>query len=124
MAPYLTLLCLTPLLRIKGHGRPLAACIRGANIPDSKLLKATLEAIVVGRPAPTLEKPQHLCLDKGYDNAPAEAMVTEAGYVPHIRRIGEEKLYNQQEKTHPARRWVMERLWFRCWQELDPNLTF
>lgn len=61
------------------------------------------------RPAPTAEKPQHLCLDKGYDNAPAEAIVTEAGYVPHIKRIGEEKRDEQGEKTHPARRWVVER---------------
>jgi len=94
---------------VEGHGRPLAACISGANVPDSKLLKATLEAIVVVRPTPTAEKPQHLCLDKGYDNAPAETIVTEAGYIPHIRRIGEEKLDDQQEKTHPARRWVVER---------------
>ena len=27
----------------------------------------------------------------------------------HIRRIGEEKLDEQGEKTHPARRWVVER---------------
>lgn len=64
---------------------------------------------MVERPQPTQEAPQHLCLDKGYDNAPAEAIVIEAGYVPHIRRIGEEKLDDQQEKTHPARRWVVER---------------
>ncbi len=66
------------------------------------------------RPAPTEQEPQHLCLDRGYDNAPAEAVVAEAGYVPHItpikpRRIGEEKLDEQREKTHPARRWVVER---------------
>ncbi len=61
------------------------------------------------RPAPTEEEPQHLCLDKGYDNAPAEAIVTEAGYVPHIRRIGEEKTDGAGQKTHPARRWVVER---------------
>ncbi len=66
------------------------------------------------RPLPTEDAPQHLCLDKGYDNAPAAAIVTEAGYVPHIapikpRRIGQEKLDEQQEKTHPARRWVVER---------------
>jgi len=35
--------------------------------------------------------------------------VTEAGYMPHIRRIGEEKLDPQQQKTYPARRWVVER---------------
>ncbi len=61
------------------------------------------------RPMPTAEHPQHLCLDKGYDNAPAEVVVLEAGYVPHMRRIGEEKLDEQREKTHPARRWVVER---------------
>ena len=72
-------------------------------------MRATLEAIVVSRPEPTEEAPQHLCLDKGYDNAPAEAVVTGAGYVPHIRRIGEEKLDESREKTHPARRWVVER---------------
>ena len=94
---------------VEGHGRPLAVAIGGANTPDAKLLKATLEAIVVERPTPTKETPQHLCLDKGYDNAPAEAIVTAAGYVPHIRRIGEEKLDDQQQKTHPARRWVVER---------------
>ena len=65
--------------------------------------------MVVERPAPTEAEPQHLCLDKGYDNAPAEAIALEAGYVPHIRRIGEEKLDERQEKTHPARRWVVER---------------
>lgn len=78
-------------------------------MPDSKLLKATLDAVVVVRPAPTEQEPQHLCLDKGYDGAPAEAVILEAGYVPHIRRIGEEKLDGQREKTHPARRWVVER---------------
>lgn len=72
-------------------------------------MKATLEAIVVERPLPTEASPQHLCLDKGYDNAPAEAIVTQAGYVPHIRRIGEEKLDAERHKSLPARRWVVER---------------
>ncbi len=61
------------------------------------------------RPTPTTERPQHLCLDKGYDNAPAEAIVEDAGYVPHIRRIGEEKLDAARHKRLPARRWVVER---------------
>ena len=42
--------------------------VAGANVHDTKLLEATLEAIVVERPQPTDEAPQHLCLDKGYDN--------------------------------------------------------
>jgi len=72
-------------------------------------LATTLDAIVVERPPPTEQKPQHLCLDKGYDNAPAEAVATERGYRPHIRRIGEEKKDGQGDKTQPARRWVVER---------------
>ena len=31
------------------------------------------------------------------------------GYVPHVRRIGEEKLDTRGEKTRKARRWVVER---------------
>lgn len=72
-------------------------------------MAATLDAIVVERPQPSEREPQHLCLDKGYDNAPAEAIVTARGYQPHIRRIGEEKKDAQGDKTQPARRWVVER---------------
>ncbi len=96
-------------LLVEGNGRPLSVAIGGANTPDAKLLKATLDAVVVERPQLTEDAPQHLCLDKGYDSAATEALVREAGYVPHIRRIGEEKLDEQQEKKHPARRWVVER---------------
>jgi putative transposase len=30
-------------------------------------------------------------------------------YIPHIRRIGEEKKDDAGEKRYPARRWVVER---------------
>jgi putative transposase len=65
---------------------------------------------VVERPKPTEEAPQHLCLDKGYDNEPAREEVRDREYVAHIRRIGEEKLDRSTvEKRYPARRWVVER---------------
>lgn len=35
---------------------------------DTKPLEATLQAIVIDRPEPTDENPQHLCLNKDYDN--------------------------------------------------------
>ena len=76
---------------------------------DTKLLKATLEAIVVERPEPSEQSPQHLCLDKGYDNPTGHQAAADQDYVPHIRRIGEEKLDEKKQKTHPARRWVVER---------------
>ena len=80
--------------------------VAGANVHDTKLLRPTLESIVVeqGRKAP-----KSLCLDKGYDNPTGHGTVAAAGYQPQIRRIGEEKLDQSGEKTHPARRWVVER---------------
>ncbi len=75
---------------------------------DAKLLEATIAAVVVERPDPE-EETQHLCLDKGYDNPSGEGAAVNGGYVPHIRRIGEEKLDAKKRKRHPARRWVVER---------------
>jgi len=63
---------------------------------------------VIERPDPE-QLEQHLCLDKGYDNPTGQAACVAAGYATHIRRIGEEKLDTAGEKTHPARRWVVER---------------
>ena len=83
--------------------------VAGANVPDFNLLEATLDAIVVERPEPTKEAPQHLCLDKGYDNEATRELVKERNYIPHIRGIGEEKLDETKKKRYPARRWVVER---------------
>ena len=94
---------------VEADGGPLSAIIAGANVPDFKLLEATLDAIVVERPAPNEQAPWHLCLDKGYDNAPAREIVQERSYISHIRRIGEEKFDDAGVKRYPARRWVVER---------------
>ena len=83
--------------------------IAGANVNDHLLLETTIEAIVVERPLPGEHIEQHLCLDKGYDNRPSREVCDRHGYTPHIRRIGEEKLDAKGRKTHPARRWVVER---------------
>ena len=96
-------------LVVEATGGPLGATIAGANGHDTKLLAATLEAIVVERPLPTEEKPQHLCLDKGYDNPTGHETVATYQYTPHIRRIGAEKLDPNGQKSYPARRWVVER---------------
>jgi putative transposase len=96
-------------LLVEADGGPLSVVVAGANVRDDKLLEATLDAIVVERPRPTEEAPQHLCLDKGYDNRPTREIVEEQSYVAHIRRIGEEKLDEVGEKRYPARRWVVER---------------
>ncbi len=94
----------------EADGGPLSVIVAGANVPDFKLLEETLDAIVVERPEPSEEAPQHLCLDKGYDKGEVvEEAVRSRGYRPHTRRIGEEKLDSAGEKRYPARRWVVER---------------
>ncbi len=96
-------------LLVEADGGPLAVVVDGANQHDTKLLRATLEAVIVERPQPTEEKPQHLCLDKGYDNPTGHQAVADHEYTPHIRQIGEEKLDEQKQPRYPARRWVVER---------------
>jgi putative transposase len=96
-------------LVVEADGGPLGVAMAGANVHDTKLLAATLESIVVEHPQPTAERPQHLCLDKGYDNPTGHETVAAYQYMPHIRRIGEEKLDPHGQKTYPARRWVVER---------------
>ena len=100
-------------LLVEGSGRPLGVVIAGANVPDCKLLRATIEAVVVERPEPTAEAPQGLCLDKGYDNPTGREAAQSGGHTPHIRRIGEEKRPCDQAAGHKPRRWVVERTFGR-----------
>lgn len=96
-------------LLVEAQGGPLATVIDGANIPDCKLLEATIEAVVIQRPEPTEEAPQHLCLDKGYDNPTGRQAATTGGHTPHIHRIREEKQPRRRKKGCKPRRWVVER---------------
>ena len=88
-------------LPVEADGGPLAITIAGANVPDAQLLEATIDAIVLERPDPEPDFPQHLCLDKGYDNDTGWGAAVDAGYDPHIALIRDER--------HKARRWVVER---------------
>ena len=51
-----------------GDGGPLGVVIAGANVLERRFLAATIESIVVERPEPTKDEPQHMPLDKAYDN--------------------------------------------------------
>jgi putative transposase len=95
-------------LLVEGGGWPLSLIVAAANVNDAKLLEQTLGATFIGRPAPD-EQLQHLCLDKGYDTPTGEAAARAAGYRPHIRRIGEEKLDARGRRHRKARRWKVER---------------
>lgn len=96
-------------LLVEAAGGPLAVVVAPANVHDTRLLARTLDAVIVERPPPQPSQPQHLCLDKGYDNPTGHAAARVHGYTPHIRRIGEEKLDRCGRRRYPARRWVVER---------------
>ena len=50
-----------------GGGIPLGVAIGGANEPDFKLARKTVESLPVERPAVDAQHEQSLCLDQGYD---------------------------------------------------------
>ncbi len=119
---------------------PLAVVVDGANRHDMKLAEATLDAIMIVRPTPTEERPQHLCLDAGYDDDAVYEMVRAHHYEPHIRPNQhnrahakptpepEQETSRSLESTKQPRRWVVERLhsWLNRsrrllvrWEKLD-----
>ena len=91
-----------------GAGIPLAVVVDGANRHDMKLVAATLDGIVVARPA-LEEVPQDLYLDAGYDYDAVRADVAARGYAAHIRSRGEERAEKVAHPGAKARRWVVER---------------
>jgi hypothetical protein len=96
-------------LLVAAAGGPRGATLAGANGHDPKRWAATLEAIVVERPQPTAEGPQHLGLDQGDDQPTGPETVATSHDIPPIRRIGEATRDRHGPTTSPARRGVVER---------------
>jgi len=92
-----------------GRGVPLGLAVAGANRNDFKLTRETIESIAVERPDATLEAPQGLCLDKGYDYDEVRDLLDEFGFTAHIRARGAEAHALKHEAGFKARRWVVER---------------
>jgi putative transposase len=96
-------------LLTEGQGVPIGVAVDGANRHDMKLVRATIESIVVERPEPSAEEPQGMCLDKGYDYDEVRETLEEFGFTAHIRARGEEAKELTREAGKRARRWVVER---------------
>ena len=94
---------------VDADGGPLGAVIAAAKVNDHLLLRETIAAIVVERPEPTAEEPQHLSLDGGYNNPTGRAAAAEAGYIPHIHVGGEVVKPPDRKPGYKPRRWVVER---------------
>ena len=87
----------------------MGLAVAGANRHDMKLVRATVENIVVQRPEPTPQHPQGMCLDKGYDYQEVRDILQEFGFTEHIRSRGQEAQEIKNEAGKKARRWVVER---------------
>ena len=91
-----------------GRGVPLGMAIDGATRNDHQLMRASLEAVPVARPTPTRRRPQHLCLDKGFDYDEPRALAAEFAFTLHLRTRGEEA-WAKRHAHAKARRWAVER---------------
>ena len=87
---------------------PVGLAHDGANRHDSKLLEPTINSIPIERPEPTLEQPQGLCLDRGYDYDSVRETASKHGFTPHVRSRGEELALKARRPGWRARRWVVE----------------
>ena len=96
---------------MEGEGIPVGLAVEGANRNDMKLVEATLQSIPedAGRPEPTEEQPQGMCMDKGYDYDEVRDVVEEFGFTTHIKARGEEAQALKRKAGYKARRWVVER---------------
>lgn len=83
--------------------------VAGANCNDFKLLRQTIQSIVLERPDVTTEQPQGMGLDKGYACPEVYEIVQEFGFTAHVRARGEEAQTLKREAGYRARRWVVER---------------
>jgi putative transposase len=90
---------------------PVGLAVEGANRPDFKMARQTVESAPVSRPgaAAAGRRRQHTCLDKGYDYAEVDELVAEFGFTAHIARRGEAPRPMHRGARKKARRWVVER---------------
>ena len=83
---------------------PIGAVIEGANRHDMKLVRSTIESIIIDRPKPSEAHPQGMCLDKGYDYDEVYATLLEFGFTAHVRPRGEEAA--ELSGISPFRLWL------------------
>lgn len=91
----------------------MSIVVTGANRHDVAQLELVLEEIIID--APSKERiQQNLCADKGYFGKPALIAIKAKGYVPCVKKRGEEIAEKKTIPGYRARRRVVEvsHLWF------------
>jgi hypothetical protein len=68
-----------------GRGAPpVGIAVGGANTPDFKLMRSTVDSMPVPLPAPTEGELQHLCVDKAYAYDEVRALAEEFGFTLYL----------------------------------------
>ena len=91
---------------VERGGLPLAAVLSAANVHDSRMLEAAIDAVppIAGPRGRPRFRPKKLHADKGYDYARCRAALRARGIIARIARRG------QDSSQHLGRhRWVVER---------------
>jgi transposase len=96
-------------LLTEASGLPIGLAVDGANRNDFKMVRETLENIVVKRPRPTAQHRHGMCMDKGFDYPEVYALLREFRFTDHVRSRGEEAQRLKRRAGYKARRWVVER---------------
>lgn len=101
-----------------GRGVPLSLVVCGANRHDVTQLEPLLDALVVPELRPETEI--HLCADKGYKGAPANEIMCNHGYTPHVPMPEEERTVVLNDPDYKPRRWIVEvaHSWFKRFRKL------
>jgi len=102
---------------VDGRGVPLSLVVTGANRHDVTQLELVLEEIIIERP---VDIEQNLCADKAYSGQPALDVIISKGYVPHVKKRGEEIHEKKDNPNWKARRWVVEvsHSWFNRFRKI------
>ena len=102
---------------VDGRGVPLSLVVTGANWHDVTQLELVLDEIIIDRPE---DVEQHLCADRGYEGHKALQIVVSRGYIPHVKRRGDEIQEKKQNPKWKARRWVVEvsHSWFNRFRKI------
>jgi putative transposase len=83
--------------------------VAAANVTDHRLLKETLDSIVVRRPSPRRVY-QNLLADKDYTDWLSRRIAKQYGYDAHIpQRVNARTKIPRRPGRRKARRWVVER---------------
>jgi putative transposase len=94
---------------VEAKGVPLAIEVGPAQRQDSIMLAATLDGVVVERPAVSEAEKQNLCLDKGYTGKPVQQISQERGYELHVPdKVNAKEKRKRKPGRRKARRWVVE----------------